>query len=175
MRPNNDQKRKMLEEVIIQHESIMKVAQKYGLNKRTLRRLVDRARKHGIDSVLHNSKNRHYSDSFRLEVVRFIEDGGSYSQAGVKFNINHCMARAWYLGYSSNGADALLDTRKGRPPLKKKEAECTVAIPEDDELSRLKARNAELERKLRRAEMENEFLKKLDALVRERIERERKR
>lgn len=30
----------------------------------------------------------------------------------------------------------------------------------------------ELQRQLRRAQMENEFLKKLDALVRERIERE---
>lgn len=33
----------------------------------------------------------------------------------------------------------------------------------------------ELQRQLRRARMENEFLKKLDALVRERIERERRK
>ena len=33
----------------------------------------------------------------------------------------------------------------------------------------------ELERRLRHAEMENEFLKKLDALVQERIERERRK
>jgi len=53
----------------------------------------------------------------------------------------------------------------GRP--KKKASE-----ENSDELKKLRTQNEELAKKLRYAEMENEFLKKLDALVRERIERE---
>lgn len=47
-------------------------------------------------------------------------------------------------------------------------------IPDEKqtELQQLKKRNQELVRKLRYAEMENEFLKKLDALVQERVKRE---
>lgn len=43
------------------------------------------------------------------------------------------------------------------------------------DVQKLRMQNYELKKKLRHLEMENEFLKKLDALVRERIERENKR
>ena len=45
----------------------------------------------------------------------------------------------------------------------------------ESEIQQLRMQNYELKKKLRHLEMENEFLKKLDALVRERIERENKR
>lgn len=69
----------------------------------------------------------------------------------------------------------MLNDRRGRP-LKKNKPE-TQQSEKTGSQTRLhtEAEYRELEKRLRHAEMENEFLKKLDALVQERIERERQR
>ena len=58
--------------------------------------------------------------------------------------------------------------------MKNKETVSEANTTESD-IQQLRMQNYELKKKLRHAEMEIEFLKKLDALVRERIERENKR
>ena len=58
--------------------------------------------------------------------------------------------------------------------MKNKETVSGANTTESD-VQKLRMQNYELKKKLRYVEMENEFLKKLDALVRERIERENKR
>ncbi len=174
MRITDEVKRTMLEEVLFMHRSSKEVAEEYHTDFRNFKKQVARAREHGIDSVLHINCRKTYSKEFKLEVVEFIRDGATYGQAATKYGLPWCVARSWYLKYSDGGPEALFRDNRGRKkmssgtPKKAKSAS-------SDELEELRKRNRELEKQLKHAEMENEFLKKLDALVRERLERENKR
>ncbi|MBR1937920.1 MAG: hypothetical protein IJ836_03065 [Spirochaetales bacterium] len=88
------------------------------------------------------------------------------------YNIEKSVGKRWYMKYSEGGAEALLCEGRGRKVSGRRakgRAPRNVDVNGADvsaELEMLRKRNAYLE-------MENEFLKKLDALVKERVERER--
>ena len=174
MKISDEQKKQMLEEVLQKHRSVTKVAKEYNVAINYFKRLLANARVHGIENVLHSNIKGRYSFEFKLEVVKFIESGGTFGEAATKFGLNHSLGRSWFLKYSKGGAKALEEGRRGRKPLKNKETVSGANTTESD-VQKLRMQNQELKKRLRYAEMENEFLKKLDALVRERIERENKR
>ena len=174
MKISDEQKKQMLEEVLQKHRSVTKVAKEYNVAINYFKRLLANARVHGIENVLHSNIKGSYPFEFKLEVVKFIELGGTFGEAATKFGLNYWLGRNWFLKYSKGGATALKEERRGRKPLKNKETVSGANTTECD-VQKLRMQNYELKKKLRHLEMENEFLKKLDALVRERIERENKR
>lgn len=169
MKISDIQKRKMLEDVLIRGKSLGDASKENGYAKRALERLLARARVHGIEGVLHGTTPGRYPKDFKYQVAKYVLDGHSIDKTSVKFNIDYHVVRSWFLRYSKGGVEALTADNRGRKSMGRPKK---ASEENSDELKKLKKQNEELAKKLRYAEMENEFLKKLDALVRERIERE---
>lgn len=107
--------------------------------------------------------NKRYTPEFKIMVVETMQkEKLSYSEAARQFNIpDHHSVAAWERIYLKEGAEGLRIERRGRkstgrtPKLKKKVEEDLIA-----EVQRLRAENA--------------YLKKLNALVSERVRQEKK-
>jgi transposase-like protein len=110
--------------------------------------------------------DKKYTGEFKQQVVETMRDKRlGYNETAKLFGIRHKRVQDWERIYLEEGPEGLYvdrrgrttgDTRKGRPPkLGKKVEEDLIA-----EVQRLRA--------------ENDYLKKLNALVSERVQREKK-
>lgn len=165
MRFNREKKRKMVEDILRKKRSIISASREYDIDYQALKRLVARAREYGPDNVFRAREYHSYSDSFKTTVIESVLNGNSYRKVATEFNVSYSLVRIWHKKYSESGIGSITGARRGRP-LKKKDGSESATIEE------LKKALKEKDRELERAKIENEFLKKLDALVRERIERE---
>jgi len=162
----------MLEEVLLEGQKIQKVSDKYGISYHHLYNYVCRARKHGIQRVLHSELRKEYPVEFKLEVVERVRNGESQKKTAIEYNIVQPLVRAWCLKYAEKGIEGLSGARRQKM-LKDDRPEADS--PKSKKKMHTEKEYQELEKRLRHAEMENEFLKKLNALVQERIERERRK
>lgn len=176
MKFNMEEKRKMVESIISKRKSIVSISKEFGIDYRELKRLVARVREHGIDEVFKKKEHTYYEDGFKISVIESVIKGRSYGEVATQFNINYSLVRSWYKKYSESGIGSVTGAKRGRPLKKKAETHNEAYLVAIEDLK--KALNEkdkqilEKDRQLERAMIENEFLKKLDALVRERIERE---
>ena len=125
----------------------------------------------GIDGLRSNFLYRNFTLKDKIKAVRLIQKGKSYSEVGRLLGFNsHATVRRWYLDYMKHGV-AGLQYKKGikvstsvdiSTPMKKR-----LSKSEREELVALRKRNEILE-------LENEYLKKLDALVSKREAEEAK-
>ncbi|ACA38685.1 transposase [Lysinibacillus sphaericus C3-41] len=88
-----------------------------------------------------------------------IENGTSLNETAAIFKIPApSTISAWRKQYETQGLDALQSKKKGRPSMKKEFNKQSKQAPVKGSTEALEARNKQLE-------MENEYLKKLNALV----------
>jgi len=103
-----------------------------------------------------------YSSRFKLDVLNFMnETGASLRETASTFNISSpSIVYQWEQLLKSKGLDALKSKKKGRPSMKKeaKKIEAQKSISDEGSLEALQA-------EIERLEMENAYLKKLNALV----------
>ena len=115
------------------------------------------------------TKNKNYSPEFKLSVILDMRNNNlGYNETMRKYNINsHTAIQNWERKYLEEGIEGLKKENRGRPIANGKKRgrppKMDKQIEED-----LIAEN-------QRLRMEIEYLKKLSALVQERIERERKK
>jgi len=109
--------------------------------------------------------NKRYTGEFKQRVVEtMMQEKLSYREAARQFDVNdHKQVASWERIYLEEGPEGLYVERrghgsKGRPPKKLK--------PEVEE---------DLLAEVQRLRAENDYLKKLNALVAERVRQERKR
>jgi transposase-like protein len=101
--------------------------------------------------------NKKYTPEFKIKVIETMhKEGLSYKEAERQFDLPHNRASSWERIYLEEGAERLYVERRGRkstgqPPKIKKEVEEDLIA----EVQRLRAENA--------------YLKKLNALVAERV------
>lgn len=94
----------------------------------------------------------------RIEIVQeCISNGRDYGQAIEKYKVSYQQAYTWVKKYEERGIDGLADRRGKR----KDESEMT-------EVEKLRAELKLMQAKLKRAEIENELLKKLEEIERRR-------
>ena len=97
----------------------------------------------------------------RFELVAKVLAGHSIRSVAKNAHIDSGQLIQWVRRYNEKGMDGL-QCKKGRPTkqlvMKKKTKKTKLSISEQEELKLLRERNEYLE-------MENEYLKKLDALV----------
>ncbi len=140
--------------------SLREVARQHGLDHSQVRRWRDSYRQHGVVGL--RKKYTPRSAAFKLQVLETMwRDGLSRRQTGALFDIRECGAIGrWERQYHSGGLTALEPKRKGRRPMTKKPP--SPPPPPDDERSQ-----EELLKELAYLRAENAYLKKLDALIRE--------
>lgn len=98
-----------------------------------------------------------YSAEFKMDVLNYMNDTGASSyEAAAIFNISSpSLVRTWRVNFNAVGFDALISKKKGRPSMKKQTKK--VKLQEGS----IEA----LEERVKQLEMENAYLKKLNALV----------
>ncbi|MBQ6479174.1 MAG: hypothetical protein IJI44_07405 [Erysipelotrichaceae bacterium] len=102
----------------------------------------------------------------RLDLIKRVENGESYSSAALSAGIQDDVLIKWHRIYMESGINGLKSLKRGKPPMNKKRP----VKKEDSDKTR-----EELLEELEYLRAENEYLKKLDALVQERKARERKK
>jgi transposase len=154
------------------------LAEAFGVGVRYIAELIARYNLHG-EEVLIKGPNRKYSAEFKMEVINQYLNGESLTSLCVTHNIRFSMLDSWLKRYEKDGYNGLIDKKRGRPPKMKKEEALNEMVSEDnDEVkseSADKARIKLLEKKNKELEAEVAYLKKLNALVRERKKRESKK
>ena len=142
------------------------ISKKYGIAYSQLRRWVHLYEQHGAE--VFSKSTGTYSGEFKVHVVKYMQKNGmSLVEAANYFGIpgDHTVPK-WERIYYEEGPDALLEERRGRKNMGKK----NISKPKKNVNE-----NEDLLAEVQRLRMENEYLKKLNALVLEREKSEQKK
>ena len=140
------------------------VAKLFGVNHETLRKWIKKYQKFGPSGLIKNT-NQSYSGDFKVAVVEYMHNNHlSLAETCIQFNLGcHSVISKWERIYYEEGPQALYLERRGRS--KKMNSK-----PRKKKL--YKATEKDLIAEIQQLRMENAYLKKLNALVQERIKRE---
>lgn len=156
---------KVVKYCLEEHHSYLVAARHFSVSSPTTILLwVRKYLEHGYDGLVRNS-NISYSGQFKINVVEYMHKNHlSLTDTAIHFNLsNHTIVGKWERIYYEEGPQALCKERRVRcknmnsKPRKKK-----LSIENEKDLI------AEIQQ----LRMENAYLKKLNALVQERIKRE---
>lgn len=130
----------------------------FGILESAVRQWVKAYQYHGTSSTI--AKYTHYSAEFKQSVLAYRQTHAlSLRETAAKFDIrNRNAIRLWEQAYNAGGIAALTNRKLGRPRIMPKH--------ETSPANQDKPTYEELEKRLVWLEMENEYLKKLDALIR---------
>ena len=150
------------------------IAKQFDVQYSTIRRMLSRYELHGLEGIKHPFKNRKYPAEFKLKVINRAYQGESKSSLSVEYNLpGECTIISWIKKYEElgyNGLEGKQGRPRGRPKIMIEEKKKNTPLTNDEreELIRLRKEKEYLE-------MENEVLKKLDALVKERLKQQKKK
>ena len=148
------------------------IAKEYGIHKSDIEKWYTAYEEHGLKGIQIRKHNlNRYTGQFKVNVVQYKKEAGvSARQTASKFNIpSFRSVIQWEQIYDMQGAAGLLEERRGRctamenPAKGRKHKE---VIPSKEET---------LEEEIQRLRMENDCLKKLNALVLERQKQQQKK
>ena len=146
-------------EVVEAGESISQVAKQFGINNSVLEQAVRSFCEHGKEGLSSHAYNWSADQKYRILKYRQ-ENQLSLQETSILFRIRNSTIWQWEQRYLENGIEGLEDKKKGRKP--------RVQKPKPP-----KTREEELLERIEDLEIENAYLKKLNALVAEREKRER--
>ena len=164
---SNEIKLKVAEYCMKENHSYLDAAKHFNMKgKSSVLKWVRKYKEHGVEGLIKN--NQHYDGEFKQKVIEYMCNNNlSLMETCIKFNLgNHAIVGKWERIYYEEGPPALYEERRGRrknmssKPRKKK-------LSEDNE--------KDLISEVQQLRMENEYLKKINALVQERIKRENKK
>ena len=138
--------------------TISSLSIQYGINKKIICYLVRLIDKHGED-ILRNDKNKYYSPELKLEMInKVLIDNQSMKSVSLEYGLtSHAMLNNWIKSYKENGY-TIVEKKRGKPPTMKR---ITKPIDPNDKDAIIKAKDEEI----LRLKAENEYLKKLRAVV----------
>ena len=151
---------------IDERNGVLPTARYFNVDVKQVKVWCRKYKQHGINGLTKNKTK--YDGKFKIYVVEYMHSNHlSLTETAIYFNLgNHHTVSKWERIYYEEGPQALYEERRGRrknmssKPRKKK-------LPEDTE--------KDLIAEVQQLRMENEYLKKLNALVQERIKRENKK
>jgi transposase len=141
-------------------ESIGRVAKRYQIDRTVLQLSVGLYREHGEEGLSRHTY--HWTTEHKYSVIEYMHENHlSCRETGIHFGISGSSTIwQWERRYLEKGIEGLESKKKGRKPGRPK--------PKPP-----KTREEELLDRIQYLEAENEYLKKLNALVAEREKRER--
>lgn len=139
-------------------------AKEYCIPLKVVRRWWANYCESGTEGLI--SVKQKYTAEFKLYAIEFRwAHELSYLQAAAQLGIsNEGTLFAWEKRYLESGVQALQDTKKGRPP----------KVPKQPPPKKPLTHEEILEERIKQLEMENAYLKKLNALVAEREKSKKK-
>lgn len=139
--------------------SALAVAKSLRTSKTVVLRWVTRYEKFGVEGL--SMKSGTYTGDFKVHVVEYIhENNMSFFQGAAHFGIpNDTTVGIWDRIYQEEGPEALYRNNRGRKAKMPKDKD-KVKVPRMD-----KPVDEDLVAEVQRLRMENEYLKKLNALV----------
>ena len=142
------------------------LSKKYGLNQSNIRRWVHKYELHGTEGLFKTSGS--YGGIFKINVVEFMHAKNmSLIETAHYFCIpSDSTVAKWERIYYEEGPDGLLVERRGRKNMGKNQPSKTKKNVNENE---------DLLAEVQRLRIENEYLKKLNALVLEREKSEQKK
>lgn len=148
--------------------SVPSLSSRFSINKSVIKHLVRLIDAHGSE-ILRNNQNRYYSSDYKLEIInRVLIEHKSISSVAVEIGLSSTgMLSNWIHDYKKNGYN-VIEKKRGRRSMTKSKSELKKDLTSEEE-------NKELKKRLQYLEAENEYLKKLNAVVKQRVEREKKK
>ncbi|OIK03779.1 transposase [Bacillus sp. MUM 13] len=140
------------------NESSHEIAKSLGTNHQAILKWIKQYEYNGEDAFI-KSYTKH-TQQFKLDVLNFmIENGTSLNETAAIFKIlAPSTISVWRKQFETQGMDALQSKKRGRPSLKKES-------DHHSKQSLVEGSREALEARIKHLEMENEYLKKLNALV----------
>ena len=166
---SNEFKLEVVKYCIEGHHGFKSTADHFNIPaKVTVQKWCRKYEEHGEKGLLKNFKTS-YSGEFKQNVVEYMHKNHlSATQTAIHFNLGSVnQATRWERIYYEEGPQALYEERRGR---KRKNMS---SKPRKKKLSNKTEKD--LIEEVQQLRMENEYLKKLNALVQERIKRENKK
>jgi transposase len=147
--------------------SLCEVARRLGTDHKNVRRWVAFYEQYGVKGICPIKRKVSYSGDFKLSVVRHMRENHlSLFEAALKFGIpNDSVVLTWDRLYESEGASALYQDNRGKMKKPNKQKQSTRA-------KSVESAEDELLEELEYLRAENAYLKKLKALVEQRVSRE---
>jgi len=162
--------------------SYIKIALMFNIAKTRIYELTKRYKDHGLETILH-SKQRFFTVEEKINVINRYYAGESKTSLAIEINVSRSVVIQWISKYEKLGYNGLIDnrgrpgeTKMGRPrknpkieqPTSTNEAMAPLTDEERQELN-------ELRKKTYQQQMEIDCLKKIQALVQKRQNRQTKK
>ena len=151
-------------------ETISSLAKSFNIHESKIKYLIVLIKKHGYD-ILRNGKNRYYSREFKLQTIsRILVNNESINSVAIDVGLaSSGLLHNWLSKFKENGYN-VIEKKRGRKPeaMTKPKKRNDKALSEKDKIK-------QLEDEILYLKAENEYLKKLRALVQERELKEKKK
>lgn len=142
------------------------LSKKYGICWQAVHRYYQQYKAHGPDILKH--KITHWTIAQKEYAIKRVLNGESINSVGTELGINPCTTLAsWVKKYRENGY-TIVERNRGKPHMKKSSTNKKENLTQEEYLKQLEQENLELR-------IENEYLKKLDALVQSRKAQQQKK
>lgn len=144
---------------------VKKLAEEYHVHKGDIQKWRDAYLEHGVEGL--NTTPKNYSGDFKISVVEYMHTtGASLRKTAAHFNIPcRDLITRWERIYYEEGREALYIERRGRAS--------KMGIKKTRRPKKNVNENEDLLAEVQRLRMENEYLKKLNALIQEREKSEK--
>ena len=135
-------------------------SEKFKVDSKLVQKWVKQYQSGGIDAIRPKTSKAKYSSEFKHHVITtMLKEGLSQSEVALTFNISSpALISHWHKVYRQQGMSGLITKPKGRTAMSKP----FITDKPDDEKT-----PAELKRELEYLRAENAYLKKLDALLKQ--------
>ena len=139
-------------------ESSHEIAKSLGTDHKAILNWVKQYEYNGVEAFIKRYTN--YTQQFKLDVLNYmVEHGTSLIETAAIFKIAATSTiTTWRKQLEKQGLDALQSKKKGRPSMKK-ESHSSLKPSATESATEV------LEARIKQLEMENDYLKKLNALV----------
>lgn len=150
-------------------ETISSLAKSFNIRESNIKYLITLIEKHGYN-ILREDKNKVYSKDFKLQIInRILINHESINSVAIDIGLaSNGILHNWLSKFKENGYN-VVEKKKGRKP-----KSMTKPKKNDKTLSE-KEKIKQLEDEILYLKAENEYLKKLRALVQERELKEKKK